>query len=133
MKREVCSTVSTSSNFTSSVVRLFSRNDSTQKGTSMPSMEHTRQSRSSVQSRAAGTLTAISPPTPCGLTIVPILCTSLCSIISLHSGYPGTKCIQAAVYILISAVYLADVIYAAGAVGTHGCNEQGYTCTYIGR
>jgi hypothetical protein len=42
-----------------------------------------------------------------------------------------TQCIQTALNVLVTSVYLFDIADEAGAVGTHGGNQQGDTCTDI--
>ena len=42
-----------------------------------------------------------------------------------------TEGIQSFLDVLIAAVYLSDIVYATGAVGSEGCDEQGDTCTDV--
>ena len=42
-----------------------------------------------------------------------------------------TQCIQAMLNVLVTSVYLFDIADEAGAIGTHGGNQQGDTGTDI--
>lgn len=53
--------------------------------------------------------------------------------IILQSCYARSYRIEAAVYVLVSAVYLFYVVYAAGALGAHGGYQHGYSGPDIGR
>ena len=43
-----------------------------------------------------------------------------------------TKRIETGLDVLVASVYLLNVADKTGALGTHGGNEQGYTCTDVG-
>ena len=54
------------------------------------------------------------------------------SFLLYHSCNPCAEGVEAAFYVLVTAVYLRDVAYLRGTIGRQGSNEERYAGTYIG-